>query len=216
MRTKTLLLTAVLSAAGAASSFAQVYSQNAVGYVNLTLKPGFQLIANPLDNKAANGNTVSNLLANVPDGTTVYTYDPVLAKFNGNGKDFGEWANPNLILKPGGGAFVLLPAGNPVTVTAVGDVPQSVGTTPLSTPIAKGFSIVSSQVPQAGKIQTDLKYSPVDGDTVYSFDVANQKYVSAAYDFGAWSAEPSLQVGEAVFLLSATAKSWDRVFSVNQ
>src|ERR1041385_7866265 len=115
MRTKTLLLTAVLTAAGAASSFAQVvYSQNAVGYVTLTLKPGFQLVANPLNNTSANGNTVSNLFAACPDGTTVYAYDNAAGKFNGNGKDFGEWANPNATLSPGEGAFVLLPAGGNV------------------------------------------------------------------------------------------------------
>src|SRR6266404_3619153 len=152
MRTKTLLLTAVLGAAGAASSFAQVYSQNAVGYVNLTLKPGFQLVANPLNNTSANGNAVSNLFATVPDGTTVYTFDATKQGFVTNGKDFGEWANPNATLTPGQGAFLLLPAGANVTVTAVGDVMQ--GT--LSNPIVKGFQIISSQVPQAGKIQTDL------------------------------------------------------------
>jgi Ca2+-binding RTX toxin-like protein len=175
------------------------------------LKPGFQLVANPLDNKSANGNTVSNLFATVPDGTTLYTYDAATQKFVGNGKDFGAWANDNQQLSPGGGAFLLLPAGGNVTVTAVGDVMTGA----LSTPIAKGFSIVSSKVPQAGKLQTDLGYTPEDGDTVYSFDVTQQKYVAAGYDFGTWSAEPSLQVGEAVFLLSPSAKSWNRTFDPN-
>ena len=47
MRTKTLLLTAVLGIASAASSMAQaVYSVNVVGYVNLTLKRGFNAVAN--------------------------------------------------------------------------------------------------------------------------------------------------------------------------
>jgi len=212
MRTKTLLLTAVLSAAGAASSFAQVYSQNAVGYVNVTLKPGFQLVANPLDNKAANGNAVSNLFANLPDGATIYPF--INGAFSTISKDFGEWSNPNAALTPGQGAFVLLPAGSPVTVTFVGDVKQSVGTTPLSTTIIKGFNMVSSQVPQAGKLQADLKYTPEDGDTVYQFDNVTG-YHTFSYDFGAWSAEPTLAVGEAIFLASPTAKSWNRVFSVN-
>ena len=76
MRTKTLLLTAVLSAAGLASSLAQgaVYSVNAVGYVNLTVPAGLSLIANPLD---ATDNTIANVLK-VPAGTQIY-------KFNGTG-----------------------------------------------------------------------------------------------------------------------------------
>ena len=49
MRTKTLLLTAALSAAGIASSMAQVYSVNAVGYVNTPLVTGFNLISNPAE-----------------------------------------------------------------------------------------------------------------------------------------------------------------------
>ena len=41
MRTKTLLLTAALCAAGIATSKAQVYSVNAVGYVNTALVKAF-------------------------------------------------------------------------------------------------------------------------------------------------------------------------------
>ena len=48
MRTKTLLLTAALSAAGIATSMAQVYSANAVGYVNKLIPTGFSMIANPV------------------------------------------------------------------------------------------------------------------------------------------------------------------------
>src|SRR3954468_1352288 len=48
MRTKTLLLTAALAAAGAASAMAQnVYSVNAVGYVNKSVVHGYSIVANP-------------------------------------------------------------------------------------------------------------------------------------------------------------------------
>jgi hypothetical protein len=179
-----------------------------VGYVNLTLKPGFQLISNPLDNKNANGNTISNLFAACPDGTTVYKYDG--AAFSINGLDFGVWANPNQTLVPGEGAFVLLPAGADVTVLFVGDVP----TGNLSTTIKKGLSIVSSQVPQAGLLETDLKYAPVDGDSVYQWKHASQSYSILGYDFGSWTAQPNLAVGEAIFLSSADDKTWTRTFNV--
>ena len=47
MRTKALLLTAALGLASVATSMAQaVYSVNVVGYINLTMKPGFNLVAN--------------------------------------------------------------------------------------------------------------------------------------------------------------------------
>jgi len=167
------------------------------------------LIANPLDNKNANGNTFSNLFTTVPDGTTIYKYEN--STFNGYAFDFGAWSDPNKTLVPGEGAFLLLPPGGNVTVTFVGEVKQG----SLSTTVPKGFSIVASQVPQAGKMQTDLKYVPTEGDTVYSFDVTNQKYVGRAFEFGAWSEEPTLAVGEAVFLNSVDAKAWARTFDVN-
>src|SRR5947207_10303632 len=50
MRTKTLLLTAALAAAGAASAMAQnVYSVNAVGYANVSVPSGFSMIACPFE-----------------------------------------------------------------------------------------------------------------------------------------------------------------------
>src|SRR6266498_284074 len=59
MRTKTLLLMAALTIAGVASSFAQVYSQNIVGYVTTPVtKSVYKMIANPL-------NTTNNTIAGV-------------------------------------------------------------------------------------------------------------------------------------------------------
>jgi hypothetical protein len=60
MRTKTLLLTAALSAAGIATSMAQnVYSVNMVGYINKTMPKGLSMIANQLN--ASPNNKVTTL-----------------------------------------------------------------------------------------------------------------------------------------------------------
>jgi hypothetical protein len=210
MRTKTLLLAAVLGVATVVSSLAQVYSVNVVGYVNKQLVPGFNLIANPLDNKAANGNTISNLFAGMAEGTTVYKYSGGM--FSANGFEFGEWANPNQTLEPGEGAFVFVPGAANVTVTFVGDVRQ--GT--LTTPLLKGFTLASSQVPQAGGIQAALGFVPAEGDTVYSWDttVTPATYRTRSYEFGAWSEEPVLAIAEAVFISVPADKSWVRTFTV--
>lgn len=72
MRTKTLLLTAVLGVASIVAALAAdpVYSVNAVGYVNVVLKPGFTIVANPLN---AGDNHLSKIFpANMPSGTTIY------------------------------------------------------------------------------------------------------------------------------------------------
>ncbi|MGD0813640.1 MAG: hypothetical protein ABSA83_08565 [Verrucomicrobiota bacterium] len=49
MRTKTLALSAVIGALGTAASMAaNVYSVNAVGYINVTMPPGFSIVTCPL------------------------------------------------------------------------------------------------------------------------------------------------------------------------
>lgn len=207
MRTKTLLLAAALGAVGAATATAQVYSVNAVGYVNTALKPGFNLIANPLD--AGADNTVSKLLAGVPDGTVVYTYTPGTG-YSVNTLDLGEWTNPNATLVPGQGFFVRTPSA--ATITFVGEVKQG----NLSTPLSAGFNLVSSQVPQAGKISTDLGLSVADGDIVYKFNADTQGYQIFTFDLGEWDpSEPTLAVGEGCWVRKGAAGAWNRTFSVN-
>lgn len=212
MRTKTLLITAALGAAGVASGMAQVYSVNAVGYVNVELKTGYNLVANPLDAGTGN-NIVSKLLASVPDGTSVYKYNQATG-FNINPKDFGDWDNPAMPLVPGEGAFIRCAA--PLTVTFVGEVMQGTGANALKQDIPSGYAIVSSKVPQAGKVSTDLKYPAADGDSVYKFDATTQGYNIFAFDFGSWDpAEPTIAVGEAFWSRKVAAATWTREFSVN-
>jgi hypothetical protein len=236
MRTKTLLLTAALSVAGIATSMAQtpVFSVNAVGYVNTPLVPGFNLISNPLDNKTGNqianlfnGNTLSRAAgAAVPAGTVIYYYIP------GTGFDFVSWDDIDLkftpdtkaatVIAPGSGVFVKnpLPAGQNMTNTFVGEVPQS-GATPLSHPIPAGFSIQASEVPQEGAADT-LGLVGADGDRIYFFTPATQGYTAPfQYDagFGEWSPALStrpLKVGEAMFYQNrGAARTWTRTFTVN-
>lgn len=218
MRTKALLLTAALSVAGIATSMAQaVYSVNAVGYVNVTVSPGFQLIANPLD---AESNKVSDLLTTVPDGTIVYKFDPasgyVINQFISPAPGVAFWTEPDMTLEPGEGAFIFNPQTTDLAITFVGQVRQG----DLSQTIPAGLSIQSSQVPQAGVIDADLEYPAQDLDTVYKYNGGTQEYeIFQAIDAGGilWvpSGPPSLAVGEAVFVEKAQATTWSRSFSVN-
>jgi hypothetical protein len=214
MRTKTLLLTAALSAAGIATSMAQVYSVNAVGYVNTPLVPGFNLISNPLDNKSsANGNSIANLFGTqLPEDSIVYKFTN--GSFVGGifTYSFGSWpaGASTALIPPGEGVFVRV--GAAATVTFVGDVPQ--GT--LSNPIPAGFSIRASQVPQAGTV-TVLGFPATEGDSIYQYDETRAvKYAVSQYEFGQWSTVPTLKVGEAFFLRTGAAKAWTRTFNVNQ
>jgi hypothetical protein len=209
MRTKTLLLTAALGAVGLTSSVAQqVFSVNAVGFVNVAVPPGFSMIANPLN---APTNTVPALFAGVPDGTTIYKFDGT--SYSVNSLDLGEWGNPAQTLVPGEGAFIRNPGTTPFTVTFVGEVMQG----SLSNPIPAGFSIKSSQVPQSAALDTVLGFPAADGDIVYQFSNAQNTYVIHALDLGEWSGGvPLPAVGESFFVKKVAAGNWTRTFSVNQ
>jgi hypothetical protein len=216
MRTKTLLLTAAVGAAGIATSSAQtpVYSVNAVGYVNTALIKGYNLISNPLDNKATGGNVIKNLFAGSAAGTQIFKFNSATAKYDLAAVDdfTGEITGTaaDLTLVPGEGVFILAPA--PATVTFVGEVPAG----NLSNPIPKGFSIRSSQVPQAGTV-SDLGYVAEEGDQISVWDEATQKYATHGFEFGEWSGGiPALGVGEAAFFNSPTAKSWNRTFDISK
>jgi hypothetical protein len=214
MRTKTLLLTAALGLAGAATTMAQVYSVNAVGYVNVTMKGGFNMVANPLDAGAGN-NTVSKLFpANSPAGLTVYKFGATGFDINTYDPDLGGWTDPNATLTPGEGAFVLVPGTGTFTVTFVGEVMQG----HLVTDLPQGFSIRSSKVPQSGPLAGTLGFPIAAGDTIYRYD-ASSGYSIYAFDpdLGGWAPEePSPAVGEAFWVAALNAKQWVRDFNVNQ
>jgi hypothetical protein len=229
MRTKTLLLTAALSVAGVATSMAQVFSVNAVGYVNTTLQPGFNLISNPL---IAAKNSIASLFADVHvPGAQIF-------KFNNTTKAYASWTfddidnaftgstDPNTVtLQPGEGVFVRLPGTAPLTITFIGDVPQGTGANSLKTPIEAGLNMLSSKVPQAGAADTDLALpAPTPGDQFFKYDAAGQKYASSTFDDidNAWTtplsdAKLKLNVGDAFFYSNkGAAKTWTREFSANQ
>src|SRR2546427_12593550 len=106
MRTKTLLLTAALTAAGALSSMAQVYSVNIVGYINLTIPKGFSMIANQLN--ASPDNTLATVLASVPENTTVYKFNAVAGHYDSSNfsADNPGWTVPGMPLTPVEVAFI--------------------------------------------------------------------------------------------------------------
>jgi len=226
MRTKTLLLTAALSAAGIATSMAQVYSVNAVGYVNTSLPSGFSLVSNPLNNTT--GNTIANLFGTgiqgtIPDGMIVYSFNAttdafVSASYDALDGAFGPAANAATVIAPGNGVFVFNPSATAVTCTFVGEVPQGAAS---NQDLVQGFQIKASTVPAGGPI-TGMNFPAADGDIVYEWDSVNDRYVSNNFDGldNAWGpAVPNIDVGEAFFLFKNTGGAatvpWTRNFSVN-
>jgi len=220
MRIKALLCAAAL-AAGAATSMAQnVYSLNVVGYVNVPITNGFNLIANQLD---ADGTMTNNTLAGIfstnwPNLTKVYSFDPVagtygIATYSSSTKSWlGAVAAANAALAPGKGVFVQLPAGaTPQTLTLVGNVVQGSQTIP----IAAGFQILSSVAPISGGVKTALGYNPTVLDKFYTYNAVSGLYVIHTWSGSIWGGgEPVPAVGEAMFLNAKSANSWTQSFTV--
>jgi hypothetical protein len=214
MRTKTLLLTAALSAAGVATSMAQaVYSVNAVGYVNTTLQPGFNLVSNPLD---AADNSIPALFAGVPAGTQVYTYDGTTfttTTFVNPTLGWQPAANRTIQVANGDGVFVRNPGTAAHTVTFVGEVPQGADS---NQQLPAGLSIQGSTVPQTGTA-TALQFPAANQDQIFKY-TPGTGYTSFTYigaPLNRWNPEPTINVGEAFFLRKAAAATWTRNFSVN-
>jgi len=208
MRTKTLILSALLSIA-ATPLFAQpVYSVNAVGYVQVVLQPQqFQLLANPLN---TTNNTLPSLLPSMPNGTLLFKWTG--SQYAPSTFRFGAWSDPTLTLNPGEGCFIKCGGSAPFTNTFVGEVMQGSLTNVLNT----GYTIAASIVPQAGGVQTTLGLVPGNGDILFQFDVPSQQYVPHTFRFGSWTGgEPNLAVAESFFYSTASAKNWTRTFSVN-
>ena len=208
MRTKTLLLTAALSAAGIATSMAQVYSQNAVGYINLSLTPGFNLIANQLA-QPPGGYTLNALIPNPPPGSSVYRFSGgVFATYTFDDADLIWTPNGTATLDLGKGFWIQVPSA--YTLTFVGEVPQNTLTTPTPT----GFNLVASQVPQSGPVSQPngtsapgdgtLGLNPGPGDLLYKY--AGGVFATFTFDDAdlIWTPRvPSISVGEAFWLLRA-------------
>lgn len=138
MRTKTLALSAVLGALGTASLVAQtnVYSLNAVGYINVTMPPGYSIVTCPLicgtDTEYAStygGNPVTNDLNVVLNNDNGQYKNALVLQFINGGAfgnaDSGQGANL-------GGGWVgssSLPAG-PWGAAGQSDIGQGVSLLP--------------------------------------------------------------------------------------
>lgn len=206
MRTKTLLLTAVLSAAGVATSLAQaVYSVNIVGYVNVDVPVGFSMIANQLDNKK--GNMLGDLITSAVTGTTIYKFDG--AGFSSSIFIEGLGWSPDASLAPGEGAFINVVAATKLTF--VGEVM----TGPQTLAIPANFSIKSSILPISEPLDgVGVNFPAQTGDTVYFFRGGN--YASAIFIEGlGFSPEAKPNVGESFFVNKGAAANWVRDFKVN-
>jgi len=224
MRTKTLLLAAAAIAAGVISSQAQsnVYSANVVGYVNKSfLNQYFVMACNPLN---TTNNQLSSIMPSPPEGTTVWLWNVGLQDFDGVINPIptfaaGNWI-PDPVIAPGEGFFVVGGAGSgSFTNTYVGEVPQ--GAPSIALVGNYNFEAIGSLVPVGGSLTNVLdQYPAVAGDTVWTWDVANQDFDGVinpipTWTGAAWLPDANIPVGDGFFLVRASgAVTYTRNFTV--
>ncbi len=180
-----------------------VHSRNVLGYVSVTLPPGFSMIANPLEGPVSR---VADLFVGWPDGTSLSKYDTHLFALDKNEVKDGRWINGSENLLPGEGAIFFNPTQDYKSHSFVGEVLQG----NLSMPIPPGFSIRSSLVPQHGPLD-ELLFPIADGDVIHLFDRDRQKYLLYPYAEGKWSADlPVISAGESFWVAKAKPGNWTR------
>lgn len=225
MRTKALLLTAALGLAGAATSMAQaVYSVNVVGYINLTMKPGFNLVANQLKN---GNNNLSTILPGAANEAQVLKF--ANNNYNIDITDGVDWFDFNTgepsttTVNPGEGFFFFQPnAAGSSTVTLVGEVTTGNG---LSVSFPRGFSLVSSIVPQQIDLTSANGFPLVNEAQFLTFNPDSQSFNTILitdgvewFNFDSGETEvASAGVGQGFFFFNPTtsALNWTRNFNPN-
>jgi hypothetical protein len=191
MRTKTMILSTLLAGIGSVSVMAQtnVYSLNAVGYINVTLAPGFNMISCPLITSP--DNTVGTILNNGTGsltGSSVFFWYPSVGAYSEDnaraiGTSKGQTSNTNgwfdggtNVAAPGVGFWFNNAASSNVTVTFVGAVP----TGPITNTLVPGFNMVGSVVPMSGDLASNSISALTNfnvGDTVFTYNTATSAYV---------------------------------------
>jgi hypothetical protein len=189
MRTKTMLLSALLGGLGSVSVMAQtnVYSLNAVGYINLTVYPGLNIITCPLITSP--NNTIGTVLNNsngALTGSQVFFYSTANGYTTGGtdtAKGVGTlftqttnadgWANAGTnVLAPGIACWFENNGSSNLTLTFVGTVP----TGPITNVLVSGLNLVGSVVPMSGDLVTNSISALTNyniGDQIYTYTPTN-------------------------------------------
>jgi hypothetical protein len=187
-----------------------IYSQNLVGYVNLTQDTGTNFIANQFDN--GQGNTLDTLippsgaLEVVPEGAEFTEWNPTAGQFlpMSTYDTVNGWSI-NYVLTYGEGAMLI--SSTLFTNTFLGTVSSALsengGVSTFTPPLVTGagLMLLSCVVPLNDATFYDvIGRNPQNGEWVTTLDPQTQAYTTTTFDDGAWNnGTPDLNVGESAF-----------------
>jgi len=222
MRTKTLLIAAAALAAGILASSAQTYSQNIVGYVNVTAPVGqYNLLCNPL----TTGNDVlTNVLQGVPGGSFLQLwngagYTPY--QWKGSPK---HWVNlndssigDNIALPPGIGFFYA--SATSTNLIFVGTVDATTGGGTATNALSLGYAAVGSMIPYGDVVTNAATFNLTvgGGSTIQIWDPVAVAFTPYQWKGGlhTWqnlntsvNTNPTVNVGQGFFISPNVATNW--------
>jgi hypothetical protein len=211
MKTKSLLLAAVILVAGIGGSLAQtpIFSVNAVGHVVIPLTNQYNLLSNPLN---GTNNQLNTIVPFAPEDSFILRWDPINQTFVDPINYIGGAWDPNATINPGEGFFLYATA--PTNIIYVGEVPQG----NLTNVIYNGYNLISHIPPVVYQFNGPTANLPANEDDFVLFWLpALQTYTDPSnYIFGAWDPPVATVIGGAFFYYtSGGARAWVRTFSVN-
>ena len=195
---------------------AQVYSQNIVGYYNLILQSGDNLIANQLGDFSLTNIFWSNpYQPNIPQGTTFTKWDAGLVQFlplSTYDTNSGWSINYNLGYGEGG----RLTASTAFTNVIVGTVWPGFDAAHFSRPYfgqpvvsGDGVFLLSCLIPIGNaNFYEVVGRDPLEGEFVNTLDALTQLENATVFHNGSWSnGDPLLAVGQSAFFGLGTQPS---------
>ena len=210
MKTIKILIAALFLTIGLPATSPAQYSSNVIGYINIILYPGDNLIANQLTPPDPSLNAVISFLpsSSLYDASTFTLWNTAtaaqsLSTFDGSG---GGWNNNfNWSIYDAG---VLHNTGPQMTLTLVGEIPiqyipgEFGGTLYVPPPRDPGLYLLSTPAPatQLSYFTNIVGRLPRDGEFVARLDGPTQTFTTNSFNGSIWSlGEPGLNVGEAAF-----------------
>lgn len=198
----------ILYCAALLLSTAAAFNMRADSY-SITINRPTVFLANHLDR---GGNTLPEILPNLPDGSAVYPFDESTgyygsAIFNMGGTwydlDIGE--ESRLPFPPGRGIVLNLPGPFPYTIVFSGTVPNPAPPVALQPGVAR---LLSRRTYGPGTFESIVGLAPEQCQRVemIRFDTAQQALVNYLFESGAWlPTAPVVEPGESVFIKVSAA-----------
>ncbi len=168
----------------------QRFSANIVGTVNVSMQPGWNLAANPL-----NGLKTDGPLGELPSGTL---FVPFKSRKVNTYQD-AKWNRGVPLTRATQGGWLYNPTDAPVNVTYAGEIPSTAG----KPTIPAGWSVRSAPISGLASNDELLGYPLNPGDGLYEFNSAGvgaDMWINHLFGANGWGVMPNLTAGQGVLI----------------